>query len=353
MKISVSFKKIFLIIVTLFTINLYAQMSDSLIKYYYHVNKAELNIVDSLYTEALSNYKKAFSFFKTPFSKDLINVSNCCVRTKNYKKCYVFVSILTKRGISINYFQKRKDYFDFFNSKEGKQLVTECGNISYSYNPLYRYKIDSLCYQDQHFRKKEGSYSLYLDTITKIDKSNVECLNKLISVWGFPSESKIGVSEKSLSAPVYDIIIIHQRSASLTRNFDFTAMLQDAAEKGEIEAHQAAELIDQSSGKNIYGTTSFGLYKMALDSNLINSYKGYKNRSDKWGYIPLKPEDEAIINESRKKIGLESHGEILKKVIHGLTSSDLLISGSTNFTIYNWGNITDYEKAIKNLIYLK
>jgi len=49
--------------------NSFCQLEDSLVKYYYHVNKAEMLIVDSSLSEAIVHYDSAYLFKKTAFWK--------------------------------------------------------------------------------------------------------------------------------------------------------------------------------------------------------------------------------------------------------------------------------------------
>lgn len=113
----------FLLIILLFHQNTFGQLPDSLKKYYTLVNKAELAIVDSDYSLALTHYRKAFTFNATPFKKDIYNEAVCAVLLKDYAKAFCNFKILSDYGYQIDSLISKKEFINFFNSKYGKRLI--------------------------------------------------------------------------------------------------------------------------------------------------------------------------------------------------------------------------------------
>jgi hypothetical protein len=327
-------------------------------EYYNYINSAELRIVDSDYWEALHFYDKAFQEKKIPFAKDRYNASVCAALLKMNLRCYSELRHVLDKGYAIANIKSKDVFYDFFKTDFGNKLIKYNQTSKKTYISTYRETLDSLFNADQFFRNKEGKYVLYIDTIRKIDRSNVDLLNKLISKYGFPSEELIGVSDSSFIPITYRILIIHQQSGSQTRVFDYTDIIKNALEEGKIEAHLAAELISKSSGNDLYGIyESSGLIKCVLDS--LNSVAGLSSNPNanydgvKWGYLVLSPEREAEINLNRSKLGLESISDSRAKSIFLLKDKRFDFALPSSNSIFLFENKKEYEKALEKIILIK
>jgi hypothetical protein len=326
--------------------------------YYKYINGAELHIVDSGYLEALHCYDSAFQEKKAPFAKDRYNAAVCAALLKMNSRCYSELRYVLDKGYAISAIKSKEAFSDFFKTGFGNKLITYNQTARKTYISTYRKTLDSLYSADQFFRNKEGKYVVYMDTIKKIDQSNVETLNKLIREYGFPSEELVGVSDSSFAPITYRTLIIHQQNGSSSRIFDYTGIIRNAIEEEKIEPHLAAELISKSSGTDLYGAyESSGLVKCVFDP--INSVAGMSSNpivnydSIKWGYLVLSPEREAALNVNRNKIGLESIQDLRTKSIFLLTDKRFDFAFPSSKSIFTFANKLEYEKALKNIILVK
>jgi hypothetical protein len=325
--------------------------------YYAHINKAELYVIDSNYSKAIVCYDSAFKEKEFPFAKDRYNAAVCAALLKKNEKCYLELKFVIDKGFGVDNLQTKEVFRTFFKTVYGNRLISYSQTTPKIYLPRYRKKLDSLFYTDQFFRKKEGKYAVYLDTIKKIDQSNVNILNALLLQFGFPSEELIGVPDDSFIPITYRSVIIHQQNGSLSRVFDYTSVLKKALEEGNIETHIAAELISKSSGYDTYGIFGCGLTKYVLDS--INSVAGVKTNpianydSIKWGYVMLPKGYEDEININRSKIGLETIGELRTKSVFLLKDKRFDFALPSSLSTFIYDNKPEYEDAIKNLIPIK
>ena len=346
---------IFIFFVSLIT-HLHAQLSPELTEYYRQVNHAELSLIDSNYNAAIHFYEEAFDHKKNPFIEDRYNFAVCYAIDQKYDSCYKQLQFVVDKGTSIKIIQINPGLALFFSTKYGTNLIEYEIQHKKTYNAIYRSAIDSLTIMDQLFRKKEGSYSVYGDTIRAIDSMNVIAFNKLVEIYGFPSEELIGVDSSLSGHPQYQSIIIHQQYVRVGRFFNYSEMITNALQQGNIDAHAAAELIDKSAGSDQFGIFDAGLVKIVLDStanassNSSNPKSDYKNVP--LGYFKISEEKEKMVNEKRINNGLETISEARQKTIFHLKDPRFLLPSGT-ISIFIISEKTDYEKAMDSIILLK
>jgi hypothetical protein len=71
-----------------------------------YINKAEINITEGKYAEALQNYETAFADTKTAFTVDLYNACACAAKLKNTAKVFAFADKLAAKGVGEKFFTK-------------------------------------------------------------------------------------------------------------------------------------------------------------------------------------------------------------------------------------------------------
>lgn len=299
---------IYIIGILLFSSELYAKMDEKLLDYYRNVNRAELFILDSNNNAAIYWYRKAFILKSRPFAKDQYNYATCLAIKGNFRSCYRQLKLLVAKGAAINELQKRSVLAAFFSSQYGNKLIQYSRTHKLQYNLTYRSKIDSIIRKDQEFRNKQGGYAVHGKAIRKADSLNVIEFDLLIAQYGFPSEEHVGIdSGLNFFRPIFHSFLIHQQHQAQNQFRDYTALLTTASEVGDIEIHAAAEYIDKSSGKDVFGFFHSGVVQLVLDT-LTNdqAIPHFSNSATApYGYFKLDEEKEKQINVQRELYGLE------------------------------------------------
>ena len=190
------------------------QMNEDLRKYYSHTNKAEINIIEKNYQQAMVEYEKAFASWGEPFAVDYYNAAVCGVFCDKFDKTKYYLEKVLTLGYSFSNVKKEKVFRPFFKSKFGKSLEKE-KPIMKIQDEEYREIIQNLYHYDQVIRQKydyvsNKTYEKYFVRQQYIiDSLNLAVFEMLIKERGFPSESKIGVDSESLNFPAYDILLDH------------------------------------------------------------------------------------------------------------------------------------------------
>lgn len=251
----------------LFFTSLYAQRrcesGGSLKKYYSAINQAELFVIENKYDSAVRQYNQAFINNSKPFAKDLYNALLCNCKIKDHKKAYRYMYQLAQLGYPVDKMQRQKVCDDFWLSSYATKAKNLNKTVKPIYDPLYRRIMYDMVYKDQQFRVMPGSYTLYGDTIYKIDKKNVNLFRKCIKKYGFPSEYKIGIDSSGVIQPIYWVIIIHQ-STSDKQVYNFSADLRTAISRGDLENHAGAQMIMRNDG--VAWFDAWGLVEVQFDS---------------------------------------------------------------------------------------
>jgi hypothetical protein len=307
-------KLIFILTLTIFSQILPAQISPELKSYNELINKAELAAVDSNYKLSIQYYEDAQKKHRPLFIKDRYNYAVLCAIEKRFDECSNQLYSILEKGGSINTFKRNLAFKGFFKSRIGKSLCKKAKLVKPSYNTRYRFQLDSLVRMDQYFRVKDGSYSIYGDTIKRIDSLNVISFLKLIAEYGFPSEELIGVDTAKFHRPIYELLILHNRTGARYRFFNFSTILIKAMESGEIETRTAIEYIEMSTGKYTCGIEEARMVKIVLDtisgSVCINKDAIKPDYSSiPIGFYPIENKMEEEYNTQRNQLGIDKVSE--------------------------------------------
>lgn len=315
--------KVALILILFFTSAIQAATSAALKSYYCTINIAELSILDSNYRQAMIEYESATKTLGRLYVKDRYNYAIVCALEGYYKKCTEQLHFLISKGASISTFKKNIAFRNYFNSSQGRRLNKRQARIKPTYNLTYRKKLDSLVYMDQLFRTMPGGYSVYGDTIRKIDSSNAVAFNQLVLLYGFPTEDLVGIDTSKFNRPIYDLIILHNRKGSKFRSFDFSSLMQTAMDSGWIEIHTAADYVEMSMGKFIWGVEEIRPLRCIYDS--INMPACYSNgaRPDysiyPIGFYAMEDSVESLYNAHRSEYCLEQVNDARRKALFQLS----------------------------------
>lgn len=319
--------------------SLFGQTSNSLMKYYEFVNQAELDIVNNKIPLAYSKYKEAFKIKEIPFELDHYNFAICCAILKKNHESFKHVKFLVEYGYSIDSLFKNDELKYLKKNKWKKKIYS----ISKKYDHKLKIKLDSLLNLDQKFRIIDKIK--YKDTIFKIDSLNANTIIKNKNLFSCFSESKIGLDLTPLR-----IIIMHNFQ-NLTFGRDLNSLhdlLKACVYSGEIDVRKAAYYLQgynlENFGASFRGITRYGFiyYEEGIEKLSKLSDPG----------IP----DNPITNEidlNRRKIGLCSIDDYLRKIKFNYYNKSFRFTNSTDRSNIYFATKEDYDKAIQNFIFLE
>ncbi|KAF0201371.1 MAG: hypothetical protein FD170_2688 [Bacteroidetes bacterium] len=315
--------------------------------YSYYTNLAELAIIDSTYEKALIYYDSAFNNTHSPFFRDRFNELVCNAITGNYQKCRAGAIFLMEKGLNRNLIKDNQAFSTFLLSIYGKDILEL--DIKSTYDIVLRAKYDSIVYSDQLFRKNHpGSYmDYYGDTINKIDASNVKLMNELIKNYGWPTMDIIGTYD--FGHPGFQTIIMHQ-SGSKNQVYNYSEDLYNAYENCLIEPDRVQFLIAHINYTNELNINYSGLTTIAYDTLNICNRDNYRSFPHKTGFVKIPDDKMAEINQERKTFGLESIGDLRRKVLYSQKDNRFHFKFMGGVQFFTISNIEDYNHLSKNLI---
>ena len=214
-------KLLLLVLLVLFSGQLYAVKSDNKIKDYYTViNEAEKYIIAEDYVKANTTFTKAFKMVNgVLFAKDLQNAFFSALYASDYELCKVYID-------SLAYYGKNRGWVEKQITKSNKEQILHFGKEYDSLQELGRkrmnqewiMKCDSFVKIDQEIRKmaKENRET---DTrkLAQLDSINFNEFLKNINLKGFPEFKKIGFYTQNSSDPLvtnaFTFLLWHQRGA--------------------------------------------------------------------------------------------------------------------------------------------
>lgn len=270
-------------------LNAYAQNNELLHKYYYHVNQAELSIIDNNLLHAQLHYDAAFST-EYEFSRDIFNAFVVSYRLQDTLRSIHFYNRMVWAGL------KKENFEGLFGNKDTTELSDYYQYISIHYDSIHNIvsnssmpalgiKFNEFYIKDQSCRTdEEKSKDLKrCDSLIEID------LMKFIDEYDFPSYKKIGLYDTALIQPftvdILELIMFHKRG--IIENTPFLDFMWKFVESGELDARA---------------------YSMRYFCQDCSPY--HVN-------IPLRPisKDELkLINTERRKIYLEPLEDYYKKI---------------------------------------
>lgn len=268
-------------------------------KYYHFTNQAELAIIDSAYSKALSNYESAFAVANKGFAKDYYNASICALYVKDKSKTKEYINVLLKKGIDTSYISQQDVFLKFCQSKMWKKIKANYQRPIK--DSVYIHTLDSLAKVDQLFRVSWNYNEIYGDTVRKIDSVNAHYLIKLINKKGFPTSEKVGIDRPHTLYPSRDFSLIAIHSIQLGY-LEILPILKEAYENLDFHIYAYVGLEDMSEISTDYG------------SEVLIKH----SRGEKWRMRILPEEELRRRNENRAKIGMETWEEYSRKVIFSL-----------------------------------
>ncbi|QQV02659.1 MULTISPECIES: hypothetical protein [Chryseobacterium] len=292
---------------------------NNLIKYYKIINQAEKNIINNNLDSANQKYKQAFVIFREPHANDLSNSMKVALKVNDLETAYTNYQALKCLGKIFD-----SDFVTNNFKNIEKHKIATCKN---TIDLQYKKTLDSLFTIDQYYRKlSNGNYQAYKKELTKGDSITSTNLLKLIQEKGFPNEYNIGL-EMNSTAYFHDFyfIIWHQLASNLysPQRVNFSNELIKALNAGKIRPDIAGKLLDLNNNTRDYSyfrIYQFGNGDGTMDCCYISKNLMPENRDDK-----VKHNVENV-NEKRKKIGLSTTEEEVRKSIFLLNNKDYTFS---------------------------
>lgn len=311
-----------LLVIFSFSICLSAH-SENYLTYYHWVSQAEVEIVDAHYDKAFEHYQNAIQMVANPFAKDYYNAALCAAKTNHDSSALAYIEALLKKGISIQKIQSPA-FKHLYKTTEWQNLKSHADDYRNQFlkrqNKEVLKSVTALLEHDQDIRKAKYGYPMS-DTIAYVDSMNMVELKNILQLYLYPDENMIGLSHpKYFNPPHYTVIRHHYQ----TQHFELTPILYESMIQGKLSPRVFAELEDRKSqylGEgDTYGTVGYVLIKGREDS--------------------IKHGNETILkfNENRKKIGLESWEDYLRKIqfqesqkefYFGITEGKMRLGGIT------------------------
>ncbi len=271
--------------------------------YYPNINDAELAIIQQDFPLALGYYKKAFESVKAGFARDYRNAVLCAIQTKDDAFAFEYLKKVISKGMEKEFFADSA-FAPLVEKKAWKELMGSYEVLHTKANETINgqllQELVAMSERDQFFRAKEGSYTLYGDTIAKIDVENVVRFQQLVSLYGFPSEELIGAFSSEQNAP-YNIILHHQAQILSNSKYAYpragslASIIEQAARDGKCSPSHAGYLLSLQNDK------SLNYYAMGINQISIGRKIQPYFLLDK-----ISEDQRASIDQKRASIGLES-----------------------------------------------
>jgi hypothetical protein len=292
--------------------------------YNFHINKAELAIIDNRYADALHSFDSALIFDSVSYAQDLFNASLCALKIGLHERSLWYCYKLAQRGVGIEFFDTKtifgplksnhvlwdsllvlaKDKQEYFNAKYADILLV----------------VDSLVQKDQAMNKRWRDSKMDSEVERLMDLTNdtiAKALHNLLTKEGFLSEKLIGAKpnpegEFYIRTP-FDVIIIHNYESRRVGDSLFNDVLYDALINELIKQDYYAFIRDFAGGHS--SIDYFGSGHLFVQYN-CTIYKS-------------KFADLEEIKKQRKRIGLGTLEDYAKKIVFNIQnpSSDFQING--------------------------
>lgn len=236
------------------------------------INRAELNIIDGRYAEALRNYETAFSDTKTAFAVDLYNACACAARLKDTEKVLALTGRLSAKGVGEKFFT-RKIFRSYADNADFKRIIRKAEvvkNEKAIINKQYTDKLTEFFSLDTMYNgiRKRKYYHLneLPDTLQKLNQVNMKNMIAFIKKEGFYTEERLGAN--ILSDTVFgnfrkfDIAVLHYFEMGYDKTLinELKNILLDNLNKGSVRYYQANPMMLMTAG--IFGDIGEWAFQM-------------------------------------------------------------------------------------------
>lgn len=304
------------------------------------INKAELNIVNNNKLQALNTYYSLLTTNDGNFAKDIYNSLILAKELNRLDTLFKLLDLVKVKNFENDYLNGLPEFSDLHNSIKWQQFIKTNNQVIYVDTAL-RSKINALEVRDQLFRKKEGSYEIYGDTIKKIDSINMVYLQSLISNGGLPEEKEIGAKD-FFGNQGYDIVLHHhaQNRSKNKKLLNLTPILVNQVLGGRIEPNKCANWLEYQNGE-----FTAGVFDVARVS--------FQGKTSKYYAPPYSKDKKLLIDEYRKWICLEPIEDYYKKILYVINNKDNNFKFDMRLGTFVMDNETDFLNYQTKMIELK
>jgi len=248
--------KLIIISIIVFLSSCTNNFEQNISKYFSLVNKAELEICQSEFGQALETYEIAFTKIQKPFGKDLFNAALCSQLSNQISNRNKYLQVIVNNSNELE-FAKSKFVGTYLTVQEWNQLVS---NQIIDYDPLLRNEFLEIRERDQLYRPM---YDTHDDTINANRIINLNRILELTESRGFPSHMELGFSHY-LRGQNHDIVLLHtaQRRSRDKTVMDLEPILFNAVKAGRFDPETAIFFMnyqqDREKGEfEVYSTDQF------------------------------------------------------------------------------------------------
>ena len=308
--------------------------NESITKYHFLTNKAEIAICAGDFDRASTNYTLAFKEIKKPFGSDVYNAALSNQLSNNLDTRNLNLQLLINNSDDLSSIKPIfvKTYIDapLWNSFIEKRTA--------EYDSRLRNEFKSIWERDQLFRQM---YDTHDDTI---QANRVINMNRILSITdslGFPSQIELGF-RKSLRGQNHDVVLVHtsQRRSSNKNIIDLEPILCKAVSEGRFDPEQAISYLHFQNDKDkrdfeVYSTWQ---YRHHLLPDSLNNKIWLAN---------LNKEKYERANDIRKKWNADQLDDIATKSDFNSRSNIPFIFTSVMTFIENMPTDLTLEKAME------
>ncbi len=269
------------------------------------IHKAEKHLLAGEQAEALAAYHDILLQADGNFIKDVHNSLLLATELGRADTFFVLLDLVVGKGLTNEYLAAQQP-FNVHHADPRWQLFLDKNEEALAVDNPLRDTIRRLEENDQYFRLKPGSYSVYGDTIAFIDSINIDIILDLVANGRFPGEALGGVTDMYGTQPLD--IVLHHYTQLTSLNKDkpkITSILVDLVHQGKLMPNKCALWLGlQNDGLMLGGNK---IFQLSVDGRISDAYvQTYTNLQQK------------IIDQNRKWLHMEpltDYYEVVKYVI--------------------------------------
>lgn len=279
-----------------------AQISD-FPSYQSSIHTAELHVVSGNHLNALNIYYETLTKHKGNFAKDLYNALLLAKELHKIDTFFSLLDLVRQKNFSTTYINNLPEFSEMHPYPQWQQFINTNNQTIYIDTAL-KARINQLHNQDQSLRVLEDAYSLYGDTIRKIDSLNMSYLINLIQKSGLPGETTIGAQDFS-GIQGYDIVLHHHsQSRSINKQLiDLIPLLKQQVIVGKIAPNKCAHYFEMQG--DTFRAGVFAIFRV-----------GYNGAYSPFLIPDYNTSQHLLIDSTRKEFLLESLEDYYKKAIY-------------------------------------
>jgi hypothetical protein len=346
-----------------YSLHLNAQEHDSLKKYYYYINKAELANIKSELSSSALYFDSAFLFNKHSFAIDKYNAGFVNLYCKRYNKADSLFLDLIRLGLSPYHFanSKRKVVQDYLTTNNGKRFIRNAFDATLFdfIDTALRHQLYKMKRDDQKYRLWKDAHSKHKDSIISADAKNGDLLKEIIEKYsGLPGEYVTGIDTFGVFFPMLHLLLFHHSEGNFSQKYDFSDDILKAIKRGAMRSSTGAGLLERANSKYKAGGDLFALciYDSAgLHNNVGSDFATLRQKNIEYCfgyYFPNKNITLDSINTFREMLLLEPFEDFKTKVYFEVENREAnpFIMNRLNLSIYQWIKKSEFEYACKQLM---